>query len=59
MTDNLSSEKKTAAKWFGDLRDRIVTTFEALEGSQTAGPSATLPAGRFEHAYRAQRREWQ
>jgi len=38
---------KRAVAWFGDLRDRICTAFEALE-DEYAGPLAHLPAGRFE-----------
>jgi coproporphyrinogen III oxidase len=48
MTADLSAEKTRAAEWFRSLRDRIVAAFEALEDSQTAGPMAALPAGRFE-----------
>ncbi len=44
----MQSEKDRASKWFRDLRDQIVAAFEALEDSQTSGPTASLPAGRFE-----------
>ncbi|MDY6859338.1 MAG: oxygen-dependent coproporphyrinogen oxidase, partial [Pseudomonadota bacterium] len=40
--------KARAAAWFRDLRDQIVAAFEALEDTQTTGPFATLPPGRFE-----------
>ncbi|MEZ5685727.1 MAG: oxygen-dependent coproporphyrinogen oxidase [Paracoccaceae bacterium] len=42
------TRKAEASAWFGELRDRIVAAFEALEDSQTEGPHAGLPAGRFE-----------
>lgn len=49
MTDpTMESQKARAAAWFRRLRDEIVRSFETLEDSQTTGPTATLPAGRFE-----------
>jgi coproporphyrinogen III oxidase len=48
MTDPFDDRKPRAAAWFRDLRDRIVAAFEALEDSQTAGPTAAMAAGRFE-----------
>ncbi|MDN5786248.1 oxygen-dependent coproporphyrinogen oxidase [Pseudorhodobacter sp.] len=48
MTDTLEQERAEAAQWFHSLRDEIVASFEALEDRQTTGPTATLPAGRFE-----------
>ncbi|WP_415233540.1 oxygen-dependent coproporphyrinogen oxidase [Pseudorhodobacter sp.] len=48
MTQGLEQEREQAAAWFSRLRDEIVTSFEALEDRQTAGPTAHLPAGRFE-----------
>ncbi|MFV0332870.1 MAG: oxygen-dependent coproporphyrinogen oxidase [Tropicimonas sp.] len=48
MSEPMQEHKRRAADWFGQLRDRIVGAFEALEDSQTAGPFADLPAGRFE-----------
>ena len=48
MTGDFSSEKNQASGWFETLRDQIVTAFEALEDSQTDGPTADMPAGRFE-----------
>jgi coproporphyrinogen III oxidase len=42
------AEKVRAARWFGELRDRICAAFEALEDAQAEGPFADLPAGRFE-----------
>lgn len=47
-TSELTEEKARAAAWFEELRDRICAAFEALEDSQTTGPHADLPAGRFE-----------
>lgn len=41
-------EKARASAWFKTLRDEIVMAFEALEDSQTTGPMANKPAGRFE-----------
>lgn len=48
MSDEMKTEKETAAAWFRTLRDEIVTSFETLEETQVAGPTADLPAGRFE-----------
>ena len=48
MTDDLLNEKSQAAAWFRALRDDIVAAFEALEDRQSLGPTAHLPAGRFE-----------
>lgn len=50
MTDTPDFEprKAAAAAWFRSLRDQIVAAFEALEDSQTTGPFADLPPGRFE-----------
>ena len=48
MTEPFASEKAQAAAWFETLRDEIVTAFERLEDTQTDGPTAHLPAGRFE-----------
>lgn len=47
-TDPFDERKARASQWFSDLRDRIVASFEALEDSQTSGPHAGAPAGRFE-----------
>ncbi len=47
-TGIFDKEKALAADWFRDLRNKIVTAFEALEESQTNGPTAYLSAGRFE-----------
>jgi coproporphyrinogen III oxidase len=48
VTEDFDSRKARAAAWFRELRGRIVAAFEALEDSQTAGPTADRPAGRFE-----------
>ena len=43
----MAAEKSRASAWFRELRDRIVTAFEALEDSHTAGPFADMAPGRF------------
>ncbi|MGC9368423.1 MAG: oxygen-dependent coproporphyrinogen oxidase [Paracoccaceae bacterium] len=48
MTDPFDDRKARASAWFRQLRDDIVAAFEALEDSQTEGPFADRPAGRFE-----------
>ncbi|GKY86186.1 oxygen-dependent coproporphyrinogen oxidase [Sinisalibacter aestuarii] len=48
MTEMMQDEKARAAAWFGELRDRIVAAFEALEDSQATGPFAAAAPGRFE-----------
>lgn len=48
MSDAMEIEKSQASAWFRDLRDEIVASFEGLEDRQVAGPTASLPAGRFE-----------
>jgi len=48
MTEQFNDQKVRASAWFRSLRDEIVAAFEALEDSQTEGPTADLPAGRFE-----------
>lgn len=48
MTDPFDARKSRAAGWFRELRDQIVAAFEAIEDTQTEGPFANLPAGRFE-----------
>jgi len=48
MTKTFESEKAQASAWFRSLRDTIVAAFEDLEDTQTSGPFAELPAGRFE-----------
>ena len=47
-TGIFDKEKALAADWFRDLRNKIVTAFEALEETQTNGSTAHLSAGRFE-----------
>jgi coproporphyrinogen III oxidase len=48
MSDDFNERKTKAAAWFRALRDDIVAGFEALEDTQSTGPSAANPAGRFE-----------
>ncbi|MCK8464601.1 oxygen-dependent coproporphyrinogen oxidase [Aliiroseovarius sp. S1339] len=48
MTDKMEDQKARASAWFRDLRDQIVAAFEGLEDTQTSGPFANQPAGRFE-----------
>ena len=49
MTDSsLEHEKATAAKWFRQLRDEIVSAFEGLEDSHETGPFSEMDAGRFD-----------
>jgi len=48
MTDMMTDQKARASAWFRELRDQIVATFEGLEDSQTTGPFASQPAGRFD-----------
>ncbi|SLN47797.1 Coproporphyrinogen-III oxidase, aerobic [Aquimixticola soesokkakensis] len=44
----MEAEKARASAWFRTLRDDIVATFEGLEDTQTRGPFADQPAGRFD-----------
>ncbi len=48
MSEAFDSQKQRASDWFRNLRDQITAAFEALEDSQSAGPFAGGPAGRFE-----------
>ncbi|MEH6833219.1 MULTISPECIES: oxygen-dependent coproporphyrinogen oxidase [Falsihalocynthiibacter] len=48
MTDKMDTQKAQASNWFGTLRNEICAAFEALEDSQTEGPTSPFPAGRFE-----------
>jgi len=47
MSSDFATQKAQASAWFESLRDEIVTAFEALETSQTTGPTAKLAAGEF------------
>lgn len=47
MSDEMKTEKETAAAWFRTLRDEIVASFENLEDTLSEGPAAAMPAGRF------------
>lgn len=44
----MAPEKSRASNWFRSLRDDIVAAFERLEDTQSTGPFADQPAGRFE-----------
>jgi len=57
MTDMFDDRKTRAAAWFRALRDDIVAAFEALEDSQTGGPLADRPAGRFDVSETARQAE--
>jgi coproporphyrinogen III oxidase len=48
MNEMIDDRKTRASAWFRDLRDQIVAAFEALEDSQTEGPTAGYAPGRFE-----------
>ncbi|MEM1235349.1 MAG: oxygen-dependent coproporphyrinogen oxidase [Pseudomonadota bacterium] len=48
MTEMFDDRKVQAAAWFRTLRDQIVAAFEHLEDTQTTGPFADQPPGRFE-----------
>ncbi|MDU8944393.1 oxygen-dependent coproporphyrinogen oxidase [Ovoidimarina sediminis] len=48
MTEQFDDRKARASAWFRELRDQIVAAFEALEDTQSTGPFADRPAGRFE-----------
>ena len=48
MPEVFDPRKARAAAWFRQLRDQIVAAFEGLEDTQTSGPTADVPAGRFE-----------
>ncbi|MGB0507730.1 MAG: oxygen-dependent coproporphyrinogen oxidase [Pikeienuella sp.] len=45
---DFDARKGRASDWFRELRDSICAAFENLEDTQTTGPHADLPAGRFE-----------
>ncbi|MCK0169167.1 oxygen-dependent coproporphyrinogen oxidase [Jannaschia sp. S6380] len=48
MNQTDDDARPRAAAWFRELRDRIVTAFEALEDDGAPGPFADLVPGRFE-----------
>ncbi len=47
MTDNFDDKKAQASAWFRQLRDDIVSSFEALEQSHSEGPFADEAPGTF------------
>lgn len=47
-TGEMLNEKAAASEWFRTLRDEIVQAFETLEETQTVGPFADQPVGKFE-----------
>ena len=47
MSD-MTDQKARAAAWFRQLRDEIVTAFEALEDSHATGPLSDAAPGRFD-----------
>jgi len=48
MTADAQIHKDKASAWFEELRNQICAAFESLEDTQTTGPFADRPAGRFE-----------
>ena len=48
MSDDFDQRKAQASAWFRQLRDEIVAAFEGLEDTQTTGPFADRPPGRFD-----------
>ncbi len=48
MSDDFDDRKARASAWFREIRDQIVEAFERLEDTQSTGPFADRPAGRFE-----------
>ncbi len=48
MSDDFDDRKARATAWFREIRDQIVEAFERLEDTQSTGPFADRPAGRFE-----------
>ena len=48
MSEDFTQQKQQASVWFRQLRDQIVTAFEALEDTHDTGPLNDQPAGRFD-----------
>ncbi len=48
MSEQIENQKARASAWFRQLRDDIVTRFEALEDNHSNGPFSDQPAGKFE-----------
>ena len=47
MIENFESQKDKVSKWFLELRNTIVASFERLEDIQNTGLCSEIPAGRF------------
>ena len=47
VTENFESQKDKVSKWFLELRNTIVASFEKLEDIQNTGLRSEIPAGRF------------
>ena len=48
LPDDIEAKKARAARWFAELRDRLVHAFETIENDLPAGaPLSDRPAGRF------------
>ena len=47
VTENFESQKDKVSKWFLELRNSIVASFEKLEDVQNTGLRSEIPAGRF------------
>ena len=47
VIENFESQKDKVSKWFLELRNTIVASFERLEDTQNTGLRSEVPAGRF------------
>ena len=47
VIENFESQKDKVYKWFLELRNTIVASFERLEDTQNTGLRSEAPAGRF------------
>jgi len=47
VIENFESQKDKVSKWFLELRNTIVASFERLEDTQNTGLRSEIPAGRF------------
>ncbi|MEL6773903.1 MAG: oxygen-dependent coproporphyrinogen oxidase [Pseudomonadota bacterium] len=50
LDPGMAAQKARAFDWFSTLRDDICAAFERLEDTQSTGPCADRPAGRFERS---------